>query len=192
VITVLFDHRSGVNDYAADDRERLLTRVFEAGLAHLGYGAHYEISISFVAPEEIRALNKEYRNTDRATDVLSFPFFEEAPRKIQKGSAHRRRRRIQRSSFQKRTPGISTVKAAEVSGADSPALGDIVICPAAARAQALEYGHSETRELAFLALHGLLHLLGYDHQTPEAEKEMTETQEAILQSVGITRAAAYT
>lgn len=66
-------------------------------------------------------------------------------------------------------------------------LGDIFICVERAKEQALEYGHSELREFAFLAVHGYLHLCGFDHQTEEEEKEMFERQENILNSAGVYR-----
>lgn len=68
-------------------------------------------------------------------------------------------------------------------------LGDIYICIPRMKEQALEYGHSEKRELSFLVVHGLLHLLGYDHQTEEEEKEMFSKQEVILNAANIKREA---
>jgi probable rRNA maturation factor len=77
----------------------------------------------------------------------------------------------------------------EGEGADpeDPVLGDIVISIERARAQAAEYGHSVAREVGFLAVHGLLHLLGYDHETPEEEAVMMARTEAILSPLGLTR-----
>lgn len=66
-------------------------------------------------------------------------------------------------------------------------LGDIMICYERAKEQAKEYGHSLTRELSFLAVHGVLHLLGYDHMTEADERVMREKQTAILESIGVTR-----
>jgi len=66
-------------------------------------------------------------------------------------------------------------------------LGDIVICMDVAKAQADEYGHTIERELAFLVVHGMLHLLGYDHETPEDETEMCAAQDEILKTLKITR-----
>lgn len=68
-------------------------------------------------------------------------------------------------------------------------LGDIIIADAVARAQAEDYGHSEMREFVFLALHGFLHLLGYDHMTDDDEREMNALQDAILKDFGINRDA---
>jgi len=92
------------------------------------------VSIALVSDARIRALNKTYRRTDRATDVLSFP-------------ARERRERRSRSA-----------------GATGEFLGDIVIARRMAERQAREAGHSRFTELRVLALHGLLHLLGYDHE----------------------------
>ncbi len=77
----------------------------------------------------------------------------------------------------------------EGEGADpqDPVLGDIVISVERAEQQAREYGHGVARELGFLAVHGLLHLLGYDHQEPAAEREMMDLTEAILAPLGLTR-----
>ena len=66
-------------------------------------------------------------------------------------------------------------------------LGDIYICLSKAKEQSIEYGHSNLRELSFLSIHGLLHLLGYDHMTPEDEKVMFSLQDEILNSYGVTR-----
>ncbi|MCL2841009.1 MAG: rRNA maturation RNase YbeY [Defluviitaleaceae bacterium] len=72
-------------------------------------------------------------------------------------------------------------------GGVSASLGDIVICVEVAQGQAEEYGHSLEREMAFLTVHGLLHLLGYDHKTPEDDARMVQTQKEILEKVGLGR-----
>lgn len=104
-------------------------------------------SIVFVSNEKIQGLNKNYRNIDRITDVLSFAFEDNE----------------------------------DIVYNNTRFLGEIFICIPRMKEQAKEYGHSETRELAFLVVHGLLHLLGYDHTKGEKEeKEMFELQEVIL------------
>lgn len=76
----------------------------------------------------------------------------------------------------------------EIEGLDMPrVLGDIIICLEVAKEQAESYNHSLSRELGFLALHGFLHLLGYDHMTEEDEKEMFSRQDEILNEFGLTR-----
>mgnify|MGYP004523159371 CR=1 FL=1 len=111
------------------------------------------ISLILTGDEEIHKLNKEYRQVDRPTDVLSFPLYE-AAEPIMRGSS----------------------------------LGDLVISVDTMTRQAAEYGHSRQRELCFLFVHGLLHLLGYDHEISKAEENAQfDRQEEVLQSLGINR-----
>ncbi|MDM7321257.1 MAG: rRNA maturation RNase YbeY [Fervidobacterium sp.] len=117
-----------------------------------------EVSITFVDNEKIREINRNYRGKDQPTDVISFALEEMGEEEI------------------------------EIVGVDvPPMLGDIIISVPKAREQAEQYGHSFMRELGFLAVHGFLHLLGYDHETEEEEKEMFAKQELILQQFGLTR-----
>lgn len=117
-----------------------------------------EISLSFVDNEKIHELNKEYRGKDAPTDVLSFPMFENGEIEYDDES-------------------------------DEPcAIGDIVISLEKAVDQAEEYGHSLEREAAFLAVHSVLHLLGFDHEVSEEDDEyMKESAEDILSSIGLRR-----
>lgn len=110
-------------------------------------------SIIFVGEEEIQKINKEYRNIDRITDVISFAFEDND----------------------------------NVGYNDIRVLGDIYVCIPRMISQAKEYGHSEKRELSFLVVHGLLHLLGYDHMTKEDEEKMFGLQELILNDADIKR-----
>ncbi|MBP3431358.1 MAG: rRNA maturation RNase YbeY [Clostridia bacterium] len=120
------------------------------------------ISLGFVSGDEIKRLNAEFRQIDRVTDVLSFPNLQKTPdQKL--------------SEF---TP--------EIEG-ENLFLGDVIICKKVAKKQAKEYGHSVNREICFLALHGLLHLLGYDHIEKDDEKLMMKTAEEILSSFGVAR-----
>ena len=107
-------------------------------------------SIVFVNNEKIQQLNRDYRGIDRVTDVISFAFEDT----------------------------IDTEEKLLYNNVRF--LGEIYICIPKVIEQAREYGHSETRELAFLTVHGLLHLLGYDHQTKEEEEIMFGLQEVIL------------
>lgn len=117
-----------------------------------------EISLTFVDNEKIHELNKEYRGKDAPTDVLSFPMFEDGEIEYDDES-------------------------------DEPcAIGDIVISLEKAVEQAEEYGHSLEREAAFLAVHSVLHLLGFDHEVSEEDDEyMKESAEEILSSIGLRR-----
>ena len=121
------------------------------------YGAEdAEVSVTLTDDAHIHVLNREYRNVDRPTDVLSFALTEsEEP---------------------------------EIIGADGGAvLGDLVISLERAAAQAEEYGHSPLRELSFLTVHGMLHLLGYDHMEEEERLEMEEEQRHVMEELGIQR-----
>ena len=110
-------------------------------------------NIIFVSNEEIHRINKEYRNTDRVTDVISFALEDNS----------------------------------DIIYEDFRLLGDIYISIDVAYDQAIEYNHSREREVCFLATHGLLHLLGYDHMTEEEEKEMFSLQEELLKEYNINR-----
>jgi probable rRNA maturation factor len=117
-----------------------------------------EISITFVSNEKIQEINRDYRGKDQPTDVISFAMEELGEGEI------------------------------EVVGTDQPRiLGDIIISIPKAKEQAEEYGHSFMRELGFLAVHGLLHLLGFDHETEEEEKVMFSLQREILEEYGLKR-----
>ena len=118
-----------------------------------------ELSVSFVDDEAIREVNRDYRDKDRPTDVISF-------------------------AMEETIEGEEPV--AEPEGMPRM-LGDIIISAETAERQAEEYGHSRERELGFLALHGFLHLLGYDHMTEADERKMFGRQDAILDSFGLGR-----
>lgn len=120
------------------------------------------VSVNFVGEEEIQRLNQQFRNVDRVTDVLSFPNLEK-----------------------KADESLKNFEGEKVDGVLF--LGDIVICKKKAKAQAKEFGHSEKREICFLALHGLLHLLGFDHIEKEDEKKMQTMAEKILAQFGARR-----
>ena len=124
-----------------------------------------EISVTFTNDEGIREYNREYREIDRATDVLSFP---NLAFKDGKGGAE----------AADIDPEIGLVF-----------LGDMVISLPRARAQATEYGHSLRRELGFLTAHSALHMLGYDHMEVREAKQMEALAEQILGGLGITRDA---
>ena len=129
-----------------------LYKVIEATLKHEKV-KNAIFSIIFVDDDEIHKINKEYRNVDRITDVISFAFEDSN----------------------------------DLVYNDFRMLGDIYICIPQMKRQAEEYGHSEKRELSFLTVHGLLHLLGYDHMNEEDEKIMFGLQELILDGQDIKR-----
>lgn len=117
-----------------------------------------EISVTFVDRQQIQAINKEYRQIDEPTDVISFALEEAIEDEV------------------------------EILGIELPRLlGEIVISVPIAKEQAGEYNHSFHRELGFLAVHGFLHLLGYDHMSEDDERTMFEKQETILEEYGLKR-----
>lgn len=127
-----------------------------------------EINLTLTDNEGIHIINKEYRDIDRATDVLSFPML----------------------SYE--TPGNFSFLLEENDDDFNPdtgeaILGDIIISVDKVREQAKEYGHSELREFAFLITHSMLHLFGYDHMEPEEAKVMEDRQRQILEELSITR-----
>lgn len=117
-----------------------------------------EVSVSFVTNEKIREINREYREKDQPTDVISFAMEE---------------------------PGEGETVIPDSGG--PRVLGDIIISLDRTREQAADYGHSFERELGFLAVHGFLHLVGYDHLNESDERKMFAKQDVILSSLGITR-----
>lgn len=130
---------------------------------HLELADNTEMSVTFMDNDEIREINRQYRNKDQATDVISF-------------------------ALEDTVEDEMTIYFDEEDGFDLPRnLGDIMISVERAKEQAEEYGHSFDRELGFLAVHGFLHLNGYDHMTPEDEKEMFGLQEEILTAYGLKR-----
>lgn len=144
-----------------------IKKVLETGLEYLGQPTkQLEVSLSFVGEDEIRELNKEYRDTDKVTDVLSFPTVDNPERGVIDLASHA-------SDLNPETWLLN--------------LGDIIICLPRAKQQAKEYGHSLKREVAFLSLHSLLHLFGYDHMNQADEKQMTAVQNAVLDKLNIKR-----
>ena len=123
------------------------------------------VEISFVDGEEIRRLNREMRNIDKVTDVLSFPALDDVKGQEIKGEDH---------PFEMDENGELLI-------------GSIAICEDRAKEQAEEYGHSYNRELHYLIVHGIMHCLGYDHMTDDEKAEMREQEEFILGKMGITR-----
>jgi probable rRNA maturation factor len=138
--------------FADEVDSSLLERVLARALAAEGIAGPVEVSLVVTDDAAVHALNRQYRGIDQPTDVLSFSQVE-GP-----GTAGRA------DSAFPRPPN------------EALPLGDIVISGDRAREQAREYGHSRRRELAYLAVHGLLHLLGYDHEI-EADRQLMRTKE---------------
>lgn len=139
----------------------LIRRCCIAVLQEEEFEGKAEVSVRFVNNEIIKELNAEYRNIDRATDVLSFPLGEDGVYDIDY------------------TTGAKL-------------LGDIVISVERAEEQAKEYNHSLQREIGFLTVHSMLHLLGYDHENGGMEQvRMREKEETVLTKLGLKRDNSY-
>lgn len=141
------------------DEIRDINKVYKEAEKQLNLPNNLVVNLVMVAPETIQEMNNKFRNVNRVTDVLSFPMLDS----------------LNDLSFE------FDAKLGEIN------IGDIYICKQRAIEQAKEYGHSLKRELCFLSLHGLLHLLGYDHMESEDEKIMFSIQDKILNSANITR-----
>ncbi|MFW5646966.1 MAG: rRNA maturation RNase YbeY [Acetivibrio ethanolgignens] len=149
------------------DYEELLCRVIEASLDEEGCPYEAEVNVVLTDNEEIHRVNKEFRNIDRPTDVLSFPMIEyEVPGNF---------------DFLEERDDCFHPESGEL------LLGDIMISVERALEQAVEYGHSLEREMAFLTVHSVLHLCGYDHMEEEERLIMEEKQRLILDKLRITR-----
>ncbi len=154
LVVDFLDETNAVLDEQMEEIEKLLN--FAAAKLAIEEGS--EVSVTFVTNERIQEINREYRNKDSVTDVISFALEERGEGEV------------------------------ELIGADLPrVLGDIIISIAKAEEQAKDYGHSFMREFGFLAVHGFLHLLGYDHMTEEQEQEMFTLQKEILDEYGLKR-----
>lgn len=158
-MTIYIDNR--IEMLATEDVEGIIKKIAAQTLAYEGRSTDCEISVSIVDLDEIQQINEQFRGIDSPTDVLSFPLltFEEG----------------------------EEIGVGERNEKGEVLLGDIILCYQRAKAQAEEYGHSLSRELAFLTAHSMLHLLGYDHMEADEEKDMFQRQKEILNLAGFPR-----
>lgn len=144
-----------------------ITGIIEAAIVLCMQKEHleqaYEVSVIIVDDDGIREINREHRNIDKSTDVLSFPMVEFKDGEL-----------------------ISDEGDYDMDE-ELLFLGDIIISAETAMKQSLEYGHSFEREIAFLTAHSCFHLLGYDHMTKEEEEVMINKQEDVLSEMGLKR-----
>lgn len=143
--------------------ENLIEKTIQRCMKAEKLDKEYEVSVTIVDDDEIREINKEHRDIDKATDVLSFPMVDFCNGEL-----------------------ISDEGDYDLEN-DLLMLGDIIISAETAQRQSQEYGHSIEREIAFLTAHSCFHLLGYDHMTEEDERVMIEKQEAVLTGMGLAR-----
>jgi probable rRNA maturation factor len=127
-----------------------------------------EVAIALVTDRRIRALNRQYRGKDYATDVLSFPADDSVA-----------------SGFRLRQGSGGQASRKDVAGAEPRLLGDLVIATGVARRQARQCGHAYATELRVLALHGFLHLLGYDHDDPDDHGRMARAESRLRRQGGL-------
>lgn len=140
------------------EEDTLIEKVIETVLKEENINKKLDIYVTLTNNNNIRKINLEQRNIDKETDVLSFPMFE--------------REEIPKLKVKDEVEDI---------------LGDIIISIEKVREQATDYGHSFERELAYLTVHGMLHLLGYDHIIEEEKVIMRKREEEILEKLKITR-----
>lgn len=148
---------------ANKDEKKIINDVAKATFDYFNQKDIFITEIDIISPEEIKEINKAERNVDSVTDVLSFPAQDIG------GNLP-----IEKKSFNK----------GEMEG-NKVILGTICICRDRAKEQANEYGHSIEREIGFLTVHGLLHILGFDHIEEKDEIIMRGHQTAILDSIGL-------
>ncbi|MFI3231466.1 MAG: rRNA maturation RNase YbeY [bacterium] len=161
-MNLLFDN---VTDYILDDNllnliDSCILETFKLENFEQNFVKQVEISISVVGNKNIQKINQEFRGIDKPTDVLSFPILDKEILELLKDN-----------------DAIGSIIL----------LGDIIISIDKVLEQSNEYNHSVERELCFLVVHSMLHLLGYDHMNPEDEKEMFAKQDIILNNLNILR-----
>jgi probable rRNA maturation factor len=137
------------------DRNKIIKIVSEVS-RRLGV-AQYEICVQFVSPNKMRSLNKIYRHQDKSTDVLSFPQYD-----------------------WRRPPKVQKTPSPEVKVLNPLPLGDVVISTSDAALNAAESGHDLSKEICFLLVHGILHLVGHDHMKPAEKRKMFSEQSKLM------------
>lgn len=140
--------------------KKLIEQVIQTVETEKNLPEGLEVNVVITDDKEIKRINRETRGINKATDVLSFPYF----------------------TFKK--PGV--LKSDLVTDPES-ILGDIIICAGKIKSQAKQYGHTQKRELAYLTLHSMLHLVGYDHEKEKDEILMNKEAERIMGILGIDR-----
>ena len=163
-MTLLIDNQQS----RTEDLQGFFEETLNKTLEFLNLQIQVEVSLLIVENEEIQHLNRDYRGIDNATDVLSFPMLNLDP--------------------SDRETWLEELESGITADDQQVILGDIVISVEKAEEQAKEYGHGLKRELGFLMIHGVLHLLGYDHEKGESEEQaMDAIQDAILEELSLPR-----
>lgn len=152
------------NEYNDDNSiEEIIRQAVEKAFKDFQKDHQIEVFVLLTNNEVIREINKEQREIDNPTDVLSFPLLD-------------------------MIEGVGTLLPEDINPETNRLMmGDMVISLERAKEQSIEYGHSYEREVGFLATHGALHLMGYDHDTQEKEQLMFGLQEDVLKNIGLER-----
>ncbi len=151
---ISIDYINHTEKEISEDLQERLKRALDAGLELESVHGPVEVTITFVNPSEIRKMNDEYRGVDSVTDVLSFPVYT-ALEEIWE--------------YPEELPLL---------------IGDIVINPERALEQAEEFGQSQDDEIEYLAIHSLMHLLGYDHMMEDEKSIMRDHEKQVLRKIG--------
>ncbi|MFO7153473.1 MAG: rRNA maturation RNase YbeY [Caldicoprobacter oshimai] len=154
----------------APEIERLIESCVSETLKMEGVDIPVEVSVLLVDDQQIHQLNRQYRGVDAPTDVLSFPMLE-----FEDGGQGSR--------------DLQAVLNAARHDGQAVVLGDIVLSVERAQRQAQEYGHSFFREVGYLIVHGMLHLLGYDHEQEQQRLRMRQKEEKVMEMLGLSRDA---
>ncbi|MBQ7717893.1 MAG: rRNA maturation RNase YbeY [Clostridia bacterium] len=157
---ILITNRQKRLEFTAEYRA-LIKKAVRYVIEHSKMSGDYEISVTITDNGKIKEINREFRDIDKETDVLSFPMLEFSEPEV---------------PFEE-----------EEAEADMP-LGDIVISLEKAASQAAEYGHGTEREIAYLTVHSMLHLLGYDHMEDEDRLKMRAREKQIMKGLGLEEA----
>ena len=165
---ILMDNRQNKFIVSAELKESI-KEVSDYTLKHEGVNCDYEVSLIFIDNKEIERLNSEFRNIKSATDVLSFPMLDYP------------------SGFVFKETYCSDKLEDDMLDDGKLVIGDIAISLERAMEQCSEYGHSFYREVCYLTVHSLLHLLGYDHMEDSQKRVMREREEEILNAFNIAR-----
>jgi probable rRNA maturation factor len=163
-LNLLIDNRQDKIE-VTEELENVIKNAIKTALTNEGLKVKTEISMILIDDNEIKQINKEFRGIDKATDVLSFPAFDD------------------QEDFNLLINDCSAVDM----NSEALVLGDIAISLETANRQSIEYGHSFYREAAYLTVHSILHLLGYDHMEEDEKKVMRDREEIIMNKVGLTR-----
>jgi probable rRNA maturation factor len=165
---ILIDDRQDKVKFSKEN-EDVIIKLIDYALKEEGVNVEYEISMILIDNAEIKRINRENRNIDSVTDVLSFPMLEYPEKKFYKDVY------------------INTKFSDTYLDEGKLVLGDIALSLEMAKEQSIEYGHSFIRECAYLTIHSVLHLLGYDHIEIEDKVVMRQREEEILNRFNINR-----